>query len=334
MAPKVSVIIPVYNVENYLRQCLDSVINQTLDDIEIICVNDGSTDGSLDILREYEAKDSRVIVVTQKNINAGAARNSGLKIARGEYLSFLDSDDFFEPQMLERAYTLAVHKKADIVVYRCDFFYDDTEEFAPAEWTLKTHRFPDHMPFVAEDIQKNPFSAFVGWAWDKLFSAQFVKENNLRFQEQRTINDLLFVYSAVVRAKAIVVLNEILVHQRKNRGDALSQTKEKSWDCFYYALSALKKQLMDWHLFPRFKQDYINYALNFSLWHLNTLPHPQKKMLYNELKKSWFDEFQIIGHNSSYFYSEREFQELCKIIEMDFEQYICAEQIDSTLSGN
>ena len=91
---KVSVIIPVYNAEKYLRQCLDSVVNQTLRDIEIICVDDGSTDGSIEILREYEQKDSRVKVLCQKNQYAGVARNNGLSHASGEYVFFMDSDDY------------------------------------------------------------------------------------------------------------------------------------------------------------------------------------------------------------------------------------------------
>lgn len=94
MSVKVSVILPVYNVSEYLRQCMDSIVGQTLKDIEIICVDDGSTDDSLEILKEYEAKDKRVKVIEQKNAGAGAARNNGLAIATGEYLSFLDSDDF------------------------------------------------------------------------------------------------------------------------------------------------------------------------------------------------------------------------------------------------
>ena len=94
--PKVSVIIPVYNTEPYLRQCLDSVVNQTLLDIEIICVDDGSTDTSPEILREYAASDSRIRIFTQPHADAGVARNLGLRHASGKYLSFLDADDFFE----------------------------------------------------------------------------------------------------------------------------------------------------------------------------------------------------------------------------------------------
>ena len=113
MSVKVSVILPVYNASDYLHQCMDSIVGQTLKDIEIICVDDGSTDNSLDILKEYEQKDKRVKVIQQKNAGAGAARNNGLSIATGEYLSFLDSDDFFEPDMLEKAY-----EKAKVLMHR------------------------------------------------------------------------------------------------------------------------------------------------------------------------------------------------------------------------
>ena len=98
---KVSVILPVYNAGKYLHQCMDSIVNQTLKDIEIICVDDGSSDNSLEILRQYAEKDERVKVIAQANGGAGAARNNGLRAATGEYLSFLDSDDFFELDMLE-----------------------------------------------------------------------------------------------------------------------------------------------------------------------------------------------------------------------------------------
>lgn len=99
--PKVSVIIPVYNVEKYLRECLDSVINQTLSDIEIICINDGSTDNSLGILKEYAEKDSRIKIITQENQGQGVARNNAIEAAQGEYLVFVDPDDFLDSEALE-----------------------------------------------------------------------------------------------------------------------------------------------------------------------------------------------------------------------------------------
>ena len=113
---KISVIIPVYNVEKYLKKCLDSICNQTLQDIEIICVDDGSSDSSLEILRQYEAKDSRVKVLTQSNQKQGAARNNGISIAKGEYLGFIDSDDWIDLDYYEQLYNSAKTFDCDIAI--------------------------------------------------------------------------------------------------------------------------------------------------------------------------------------------------------------------------
>ena len=135
--PKISVIIPVYNVEKFLRECLDSVVNQTMKDIEIICINDGSTDGSLDILKEYATKDDRIIVVNQTNGFAGSARNSGLKIARGEYIQFVDSDDYLELNACETAYKYALQYKADVVVWGYKNFPEQVGNVKNKRYTLK-----------------------------------------------------------------------------------------------------------------------------------------------------------------------------------------------------
>jgi len=115
--PKISVIVPVYNTEKYLAACLDSLVNQTLKEIEIICVDDGSTDSSLKILREYEAKDSRLKVITQENKYAGVPRNTGIDAAAGKYVYFADSDDYCDLSLLEKAYSKLAETHADIVYF-------------------------------------------------------------------------------------------------------------------------------------------------------------------------------------------------------------------------
>ena len=107
MQPKISVIIPVYNVEKYLRECLDSIVNQTFKDIEIICVDDGSTDKSLEILREYEQKDKRIIVISQPNKGVSTARNIGMQQATGKYMMFVDSDDYITQNACELIYNVS-----------------------------------------------------------------------------------------------------------------------------------------------------------------------------------------------------------------------------------
>ena len=112
---KVSVVIPIYNVEKYLRQCLDSVVNQTLKEIEIICVNDGSTDSSPAIINEYAAKDPRIVVIDKANSGYGHSMNCGFDLARGEYIGIVESDDYADPDMFEKLYECAAADGLDVV---------------------------------------------------------------------------------------------------------------------------------------------------------------------------------------------------------------------------
>lgn len=311
----VSVILPVYNAEEYLEQCLDSVIGQTLTDIEILCVDDGSTDNSLKILREYEKKDSRIRVISQKNAGAGAARNTGLCQAQGEYLSFLDSDDFFEPNMLELAYQSAEKYNTDFVVFNSDQYHMDKQEFVSVPWVLRMRDIPPYMPFSHRQLTDNVFKTFVGWAWDKMYRRSFIMEHNLRFQEQRTSNDMLFVFSALVVAKRIAVVNQVLAHQRRGGSGSLSVTREKSWHCFYDALTALKERIQAEGVFWELEKDYINYALHFSLWNLNTLKEPTYGLLKDKLCKEWFQALGITGKPADYFYNRKEFEQYQKLVD-------------------
>lgn len=306
---KVSVIIPVYNAEAYLEQCLDSVTAQTLKEIEIICVDDGSQDRSLDILKEYQARDPRIQIICQKNAGAGAARNAGLKKAQGNCLSFLDSDDFFEPNMLELAYNQIERYQADFVVFNSDQYHMDKREFVPVPWVLRTRDIPPYMPFSHRQLTDNIFKTFVGWAWDKLYRRSFVLEHNLWFQEQRTSNDMLFVFSALVLAKKIAIVNQVLAHQRRGGSASLSVTREKSWQCFYQALTALRRRIQEEGMYWELEQDYVNYALHFSLWNLNTLAEPTHKLLQDKLCGEWFADLGIAGKPERYFYNQKEYQQ-------------------------
>lgn len=320
--PKVSVIMAVYNVEMYLRQCMESVVNQTLQDIEIICVDDGSTDKSLSVLKEYESRDQRVRVYTQENNGAGAARNLGLKYAAGEYLSFLDSDDFFELDMLEKAYERITASQAQIVVFRSDQYREDLKEFLQVSWTLRKNELPPYRPINYRNMNGNVFKVFVGWAWDKLFEKKYIDELGIRFQEQRTSNDMLFVFSAVAFAERIEILDEVLAHQRRNNPNSLSNTREKSWDCFYNALTALRVALENHGNFWEYEQDYINYALHFSLWNLDTITGDKKGILYEKLKKDWFRELGVKGKKEKYFYNKGEYQKYQRIMKNTLEEYL------------
>ena len=319
--PVVSVIVPVYNVEKYLEQCLDSILNQSLDNIEVICVDDGSTDNSPDILKRYAEKDQRIHIVYQENAGAGAARNRGMQYASGRYLSFLDSDDFFEKTMLEKAVEKIEEDQADFVVFRCDQYLNDRKEFKKVRYTLKEQTLPPYVPFNIWQITSNVFRTFVGWAWDKLYSRDFVMRNQLFFQEQRTSNDMLFVFTALVLAKKITYLDEILAHQRRNDAGSLSNTREKSWFCFHDALCALKTALKEYDLYDELERDFINYALHFSLWNLNTITGACYDTLYDKLRREWFQEFGITDHGEEYFDDPKEYRQFREIMQYTSEEY-------------
>lgn len=310
--PSVSVILPIYNAAAYAEETLRSLLGQTLRDIEVICVDDGSTDGTGDLLSALAEEDDRIVVVSKANGGAGSARNAGLDVARGEYLSILDIDDFFESNMLECALNAARTDNLDILVFRSDELYPATGERKPIPWTIHEDLLPERRPFAGTDVPRDVFKLFVGWSWDKLIRASFVREHGLRFQEIRTTNDMLFVFSAVVRAERIGVIEDVLVHHRKDAG-SLSVTREKSWGCFYEALCALGGQLRAWDLYERFERDYLNYCVHAALWNVRTLAEPTRTLLTQRLADEWFDALGVPSHDEAYYYNKGEYEEFLRI---------------------
>jgi glycosyltransferase involved in cell wall biosynthesis len=322
---KISVILPVYNAERHLEQCLDSIIGQTLKDIEIICIDDGSQDRSPEILQKYALIDRRIRIITQENSGAGAARNKGLSVAKGTYLSFLDADDFFEAGMLEAAYLKCLNSDADFLVFRSDYFNDASGRFEPCMWPVIDRLLPGKNVFNYKDIKRDIFRVFNGWAWDKLYKKEFVESNGLFFQEQRSTNDLYFVFAALVCAKRITVSQRILAHHRVSNWGSLSVTRDKSWECFFDALLALREKLNAIGIYEEVRESYINYALHFSLWNLNTIQGVAYEKLYNKLRDEWFNELGITTFDRGAFYLREEIEQYERIMDTPLVVYLLNE---------
>ncbi len=224
--PKVSVIIPVYNVEEYLRECLDSVINQTLKEIEIICVDDGSTDSSLEILKEYAKKDNRFTVMKQENLHAGVARNAGLAVAKGEYLSFLDSDDFFELNMLEEMSKKADEDESDITVCNADIYNDKEKKYHQPDFMLKK-RFSTLSCIYTDTFKNNLFNFTNPSLWNKIFRKKFILDHQLLFQSIWNCNDIGFTFSALAYSKKISIVYKTLLHYRRNTTTSITSKRSK-----------------------------------------------------------------------------------------------------------
>ncbi|MBQ6654683.1 MAG: glycosyltransferase [Erysipelotrichaceae bacterium] len=218
---KVSVIIPVYNSEKHLRQCLDSVLSQSLQDIEVICVDDGSTDSSPEILEEYAERDARLTVINQENSYAGTARNNGLKAARGEYVIFWDSDDFFEAQALEKMYERAVETEADVCVCGINKFYEDSGELTASPAGLIISMTEGQEVFNRLSNEKHIFNFTVIKCINKLVRRQFIEKQDLRFGTGRYGEDVIFTCGALATAERITFVNENLVNYRAEQSDSL-----------------------------------------------------------------------------------------------------------------
>ncbi len=214
MNPKVSVIIPVYNPGLYLKHCIDSLINQTLKECEFIFINDGSTDDSLEILNIYKEKDSRIIIINQKNLGISIARNNGIKKAQGEYIGFSDNDDFLELDMLETLYNTSKIHDSDIVVSKY-FLGRDNKEI------IKGTRFKSQTLYEDKFIKKNIIPDLLEneemfAVWNKLYNRVFINKNNIIFPPNRVIEeDAMFNIAAFNVCKKAIFIDYAGYHFRE-----------------------------------------------------------------------------------------------------------------------
>lgn len=216
--PRFSIIIPVYNVESYLRECLDSVLGQTFTDWEAICVNDGSTDGSAAILDDYARRDKRFLIIAQPNGGLSAARNTGLAAATGEYMLFLDSDDWMEPTMLKQ---LAHHcNSTDMLCFACRRTDNGASD------PLQTEQAAGWDYYNRHALERREV-AFV-CVWQRCYRRSFLIENNLCFHEGILHEDNEFTPRACLKAKKVTVIPDVLYNYRVRPGSIMTTRGMKS----------------------------------------------------------------------------------------------------------
>lgn len=258
MKPKISVIVPVFNMENYLSRCLDSLLSQTIEAVEIITINDGSTDRSEQILRNYAQKDSRIVIINQENGGVSSARNRGLEAVRGEYTGFVDPDDWAGCRMYERLLKTASCFNADIVM--CAYVREFGTHSKPKMFST-----PAMIHYKGEDVQKNIMRRIVGplneetatpemldaWGtvWSKLYRTTLIKENNISFTSLKKIGtneDSLFNIKACYYAESFIFLNQHLYHYwRQNDSSVTTGYKDDldiKWAYLYKEIEGFLKE--------------------------------------------------------------------------------------------
>lgn len=267
---KVSIILPIYNVQDYLRECLESVVNQTLRDIEIICVNDGSKDGSLDIIREYEQKDHRIVVITGPNGGYGRAMNKGLDIASGEYVGFVEPDDYVSLEMFEELYRMAFEHNLDLV--KADFYRFTRDVYGKEERKYeKIDNTGKRYGELLNPSQDPSTIRFTMNTWTGIYRREMIEKYHIRHHETpgASFQDNGFFWQTFIHAERAMILNKPYYLNRRDNPNSSVQSKEKVY-CMNIEYDFIRNLLMeDREIWERFKYmywwlKYHNYMFTFS----------------------------------------------------------------------
>lgn len=254
MKSKISIIIPIYNVEQYLKECIDSVINQTYNNLEIILVDDGSTDNSNKICDDYQKKDDRIVVIHKKNGGLASARNEGIKKSTGEYLFFIDSDDFIELNTIEELYKVSDNGKKDLVMCNYYKYYEDSKK----EISI--------VPFYDEKNQKSIITA-MPTATCKLIKHKIFIQNELKFLEGKYYEDNAIMPYVLSLTKNYAYNQKPLYYYRQRSGSILNKSHyDKKWEDIFDVLEYLKVLFENSSTYNEFKEEleyiYVEYLLH------------------------------------------------------------------------
>ena len=283
--PKVSVILPVYNVGKYLRQSLDSLINQTLKDIEIICVNDGSIDDSYDILEEYKEKDSRIKVIHKENKGTGAARNDGLRLATGECIGFVDPDDWVKPNMFERLYQEIKEKDLDIVMCMPDGYDEKNAVNAPFPYFVDANfeHIIDDRIFNWRDL--SPFQ-YPMCVWNKLYTKKLFDDNNIDFAEGLDFEDHKVIFGTLLTAEKMYFIREKLYVYRFNReGSVLTDNNRRLID-HIEIFNIVENLMKETNTYNILRNDFLTYKIHNILYYYSMIKDEFKAEYYSNMVQS------------------------------------------------
>lgn len=330
---EISVIIAVYNAEQYIKQCLDSLLGQTFSDFEIICVDDGSTDSSLTILNEYKKHDQRIQIYTQTNQYAGVARNNGLKYAKGKYSLFLDADDFLREDSLQVLFDSAIKEETDIVVFG-HYLYDTEQKCVlPSDYVLEKLEWFEDGVKKPQEIAPYIFNFSEPCAWNKLYRTEFIKKSGICFMSLKSTNDLFFSYMTLALAERICVCKNQLIYYRVNNSKSLQGDNSQISMDFSCALNELKNRLSELHLFKNFKTSFYNLAINSCYYHF--CKYKGKCMFrefYDVISQYMTQEIQIEGYIPNEYTDKYVYYQMHKVMNLQCDEYLKFEEEEKQIS--
>lgn len=275
---KLSVIIPVYNMEKYLKKALTSLKNQTLKDIEFICVDGGSTDKSLDILTNYAAKDKRFKVFTQKNESTGYARNTALKFAKGEYIVFMDPDDWFDNNAFEILYTKAKEQDCDMLAFNYKMVYEDkipAKNMYLQDILKDTYKLDENECFSWKDIKPKALYGLYYAAWNKIYKNDFIKKYNLHFTPCCMSEDKEFVVGATINAQKIGYCEKPFYNYLQRKNSAVHKYSDKNF-CAFDVFKAVQKVIENAGLSEELHDEFNKSIVSNTLHQFERIPDKLK----------------------------------------------------------
>ncbi len=326
---KISVIMPIYNAGEYLVPAIKSLLSQSFSNFELICVNDGSTDNSAKIVKKLQAKDNRITLVSQGNLGPSVARNKGLESASGEYIIFLDADDFYADNLLSELYEAAEKNELDIAVAKFDIYNDSKDSYT--QITDEPH---GNIYSGGAVTSKNAhpdviLNSTTGYVWNKLFRASFIREKELSFDSELYVfEDVHFVCSAMSLAERVGRVDEVLIHHRVYSDQSRSRHFRKYYSQVPVVYKKVKEFLMQRGMYIPLKKSFLNLSASRCYKIYNLLWREGKERLWDMLHDEYAAEFDWLGHEKDVF----EDMNVCEFV-ANVALYTYAEYLEVTEKG-
>lgn len=322
---EVSVIIPVHNGADYLSDTMHCIVEQTFKEMEIIVVDDGSTDHTAQIIKEFQEKDQRIRYFYQEKSNAGVARNYGLEQAKGKYLLFLDGDDLFEKNLVADLHDKITTDNAEIAVCDADQYDTENDIFLPRPQYLRKKYLPQTIPFSRKEIGKAILYFTTSVPWNKMIKREFIEEHQLKFQDIARANDQYFSILALLLAKRITIVDKILVHYRiKQKGNLTTEFSQTPL-CAFESMVEVKTKLETLGLLEEedVRCAFDNKVLNLMIYSLNIQNTTEGyRTLYDTLTQGGFEQLGVVLREEDYYFNKLEYQNLCSFMRMSYDEFL------------
>lgn len=324
---KVSVIIPVHNGAAYIKDTIQCIVNQSFKELEVILVDDGSTDNTAEIIKKFQAANPQIQYLYQEKANAGVARNYGMKQAVGEYLLFLDGDDLFESNMIEILYNKIVEDAAEVCVCNADQYDTEKEIFVERPQYLRKSYLPEVRPFSRKDIGNAMLYFTTSVPWNKMVKKEFLEKNDIQFQDIERANDQYFSIMVLTLAERITVVEDVLVHYRvKQKGNLTTEFSDTPL-CAYESMVKVEQKLQSLGLLKdqTVRQAFDNKVLNLMIYSLNiqnSLDGYQQ--LYHTITQGGLEKIGVILREKEYYFNELEYNNFVNMSKLTCEEFLFA----------